>query len=282
MESNKKNIYYIYHIFGKKIGVTRNLKFRVTQQQGYKPHEYEILEASSDIDYISAKELELQKEYNYEIDRNSYIDHKFNNSKNNFIMELNVTEQTTTFPCPVNKLKGQLTDNLGKSFSTPYGEYTLDHDLIEWIVENALISTYRDTRCFIYNKALAEAVTNNTLLKATPKKQYLKFNKLEEEKTQSTVFDKIRSWAEERGIYASGDVKTQYVKLQEESGELAKAILKNDTEEFVDAIGDMVVVLTNLATLQGFNIEDCIDHAYSVIEKRKGKMINGTFVKNTL
>lgn len=282
MESNKKNIYYIYHIFGKKIGVTRNLKFRVTQQQGYKPHEYEILEASSDIDYISAKERELQKEYNYEIDRNSYIDYKFNNSKNNFIMELNVTEQTTTFPCPVNKLKGQLTDNLGKSFSTPYGEYTLDHDLIEWIVENALISTYRDTRCFIYNKALAEAVTNNTLLKATPKKQYLKFNKLEEEKNQSTVFDKIRSWAEERGIYASGDVKTQYIKLQEESGELAKAILKKDTEEFVDAIGDMVVVLTNLATLHGFNIEDCIDHAYSVIEKRKGKMVNGTFVKNTL
>ena len=39
------------------------------------------------------------------------------------------------------------------------------------------------------------------------------------------------------------------LKLQEEAGELAKALLKNDQPEIVDAIGDMVVVLTNLAQL---------------------------------
>jgi NTP pyrophosphatase (non-canonical NTP hydrolase) len=97
--------------------------------------------------------------------------------------------------------------------------------------------------------------------------------------TLSKEFQSIRDWAQERGIYEKGDAKTQYIKLQEEAGELAKAILKNDEEEFVDAIGDCVVVLTNLAKLKGYNIEDCINSAYDVIAKRKGEMIDGTFVK---
>ena len=65
----------------------------------------------------------------------------------------------------------------------------------------------------------------------------------------------------------------------EEAGELAQAILKNDEPEVIDAIGDMVVVLTNLAELRGYNIEKCIDSAYNVIKSRQGKMVNGTFVK---
>ena len=95
----------------------------------------------------------------------------------------------------------------------------------------------------------------------------------------SNEFSSIRDWAQERGIYEKGDAKTQYIKLQEEAGELAKAILKNDNVEFIDAIGDCVVVLTNLAKLKGYNIEDCINAAYDVIAKRKGAMVDGTFVK---
>ena len=57
--------YYLYHIPGKKIGVTCDLNNRVTVQQGYSPGEYEVLESSDDIDYISSKEFELQKEYGY-------------------------------------------------------------------------------------------------------------------------------------------------------------------------------------------------------------------------
>ena len=68
----------------------------------------------------------------------------------------------------------------------------------------------------------------------------------------------------------------------EEAGELAQAILKQDKPEVQDAIGDMVVVLTNLAELEGFTIEDCIDSAYTEISTRRGKMHNGTFVKETL
>ncbi len=65
-------MYNIYHIPGKKIGVTRNLNKRVTVQQGYAPGEYEVLLTSDDIDYVSAMELELQKSYGYKVDRQSY------------------------------------------------------------------------------------------------------------------------------------------------------------------------------------------------------------------
>ena len=93
-------------------------------------------------------------------------------------------------------------------------------------------------------------------------------------------FEHIRNWALTRGLYEKGDVKTQYVKLQEEAGELAKAIIDENHEEFIDAIGDCVVVLTNLAHLGGVKIEDCINTAYEEIAKRKGLMVNGSFVKN--
>ena len=89
-------MYYLYHIPGKKIGVTRDLNNRVTLVQGYKENEYEVLEQSDDIDYISDREIELQKSYGYKVDRKLYK-HLFKN------MKINATEQTSTFPVPVNK-----------------------------------------------------------------------------------------------------------------------------------------------------------------------------------
>ena len=65
-------MYYLYHIPGKKIGVTRDLNTRVTLIQGYKENEYEVLEQSDDIDYISDREIELQKSYGYKVDRTKY------------------------------------------------------------------------------------------------------------------------------------------------------------------------------------------------------------------
>jgi NTP pyrophosphatase (non-canonical NTP hydrolase) len=94
-------------------------------------------------------------------------------------------------------------------------------------------------------------------------------------------FEPIRNWATEKGILSKGDVKTQYIKLQEECGELAKALLNDDKEEIIDALGDCTVVLVNLSALAGYNLEDCINSAYNVIAKRQGKMINGTFIKET-
>lgn len=255
-------IYYIYHIFGKKIGVTRNLNSRVTSQQGYKEDEYEVLETSDDIDYVSDRELELQSIYGYKVDRQSY---KNLTQKKSNQMKLNVTEQTTTFPCPLNKLKGNLIDNLGVNVTTNFGSYTLTPALVDWIVENANTSMFNPARSYVYNKALEEFAKTLVAKKATVE--------------DANIYDLIRQWANERGIYRNGDAKTQFIKLQEETGELARAILKNNQEELIDAIGDAVVVLTNLAALEGLKIEDCVTSAYEVIKSRQGSMINGTFVK---
>lgn len=274
-----KNLYYIYHIFGKKIGVTRNINKRLTIQQGYQPGEYEVLDSSDDIDYISAQELELQSIYGYKVDRQKYkdlvkkqlitLDHL--NS-----MNINVTEQTTTFPCPVNKLKGNLMDNLGIKLETSFGKYVLTADLADWIANNAATSMFNPGRSYVYNKSLnefAESLGKKTMaLEYKPQPEKIKA-------VNPNVYDLIRQWADERGIYKNGDTKTQFIKLQEEAGELARAILKNDKAEFIDAIGDVVVVLTNLAALEGLKIEDCITSAYDVIKSRQGSMINGTFVK---
>ena len=256
-------MYYLYHIPGKKIGVTRDLNTRVTLIQGYKKGEYEVLEQSEDIDYISDREIELQKSYGYKTDRQLYK-HLFNK------MDINPTEQTSTFPVPVSKLKGRLMDNIGLTWRTYHGQFEINEQTIPWIMANVKTSMYNEERCYIYNKAYYEAFL------AEPAYSEIKTDQI----TTNNVFDSIRDWAKQRGIYENGDVKTQYVKLMEEVGELGKAILKDDDDEFIDAIGDAVVVLTNLATLGGYNIEHCINSAYSEISNRTGSMVNGTFVKD--
>jgi len=252
-------MYYLYHIPGKKIGVTRNLNTRVTLIQGYKENEYEVLEQSDDIDYISDREIELQKSYGYKVDLKKY--------KNLFNkMKINATEQTSTFDCPVNKLKGRLMDNIGMTWETTHGKFEISNDYIPWIMANVKTSMFNEGRSYIYNKAFYEAFFN-------PEHSPV-------ESKASERFDLIRDWAATRGIYDEGNTHTQYVKLMEEAGELAEALLKKDDHEIWDAIGDMVVVLTNLAHQTGMDIEQCIDNAYGEISQRTGKMVNGTFVKD--
>ncbi len=261
-------IYYLYHIPGKKIGITRNLIKRVTKQQGYAEGEYEVLEQSEDINYISDREIELQKSYGYKLDDVKYKIKKMN---------INTTEQTSTFPVPLNKLKGRLYECIGMTWGNREFSFKLEKGHINWILSNVQESKYRNNRCYIYNKPYYEAFYNK---KHTPEVDTpLMFKKRIASGFPTTTFADIREWATEIGLYEEGDVKTQYVKLQEEAGELAKALLKADQPEIVDAIGDIAVVLTNLAHLAGHNIEDCIDTAYNEIKDRKGAMINGTFKK---
>jgi NTP pyrophosphatase (non-canonical NTP hydrolase) len=94
-------------------------------------------------------------------------------------------------------------------------------------------------------------------------------------------FQPIRDWAAEKGIYFAGNIKTQTLKLQEEVGELAKAVIENDDAKIWDAIGDCVVVLTSVAHMSGLSIENCINAAYEEIKNRKGSMSNGTFIKQS-
>ena len=255
-------MYTIYHIPGKKIGVTRNINRRVTEQQGYAPDEYEVLLTSDDINYISDMEIELQKSYGYKVDRQ-----KYNNLIKSNQMNINATEQTSTFPCPIQKLKGRLMDSINATWETDFGSFTITPKTIPWIIKNARVSMFNPERTYVYNKAFAKEFVENTKNEKAP---------------EVGIYDLIRIWADEKGIYNKGDSKTQYIKLMEEAGELAQALLMNDETEVVDAIGDMVVVLTNLAALRGHKIESCVKSAYNVIKSRQGRMVNGTFVKTTL
>ena len=285
--------YYLYHIPGKKIGVTRDLISRVVDQQGYSLDEVEVLEQSTDIDYISDRELELQQSYGYRVDRQKYKDLYINKIKSN-TMHINATEQTSTFPVPITKLKGRLMDNMGKTWETTHGTFEINMQTIEWIMENVTTSQYTMERCYIYNKAFAkyfqvkDHVDQGSLKFPFGKDAYQIYLDGLTTRSNGTLnymntdnrFQLIRDWAGERGLYTKGDTKTQFCKLMEEAGELGRAILKQDQPEIVDAIGDMVVVLTNMAHLSGTTIEECIDTAYDVISRRTGKMVNGTFVKD--
>ena len=303
--------YYLYHIPGKKIGVTRDLKYRVEEQQGYGPDEYYVIYEGEDIDNISRLEIQLQKQFGYRVDETPYNKLKFNNKE----MNINITEQTTTFPCPVNKLKGQLMDNVGLRWMTEHGEFIINKYSINWIMNNVQTSKYNKQRSYVYNKAFARFydnhqthdilggnledahMQNSTLADAHmqekyPRDQYngkCRSGALSPAGIQErcdcdcdlpTQFDLIRDWADERGLYENGDPKTQALKLVEEVGETCRAILKKDRAEAIDGIGDCVVVLTNLAELMDISIEECIEAAYDEIKDRTGKMENGTYKKD--
>ena len=175
---------------------------------------------------------------------------------------------------------------MGKTWETMHGTFELTKETVDWIMKNASTSMFNKDRSYIYNKAFYEK-----FLKEVKSEAQLFYDAIND-RTNGQVkqegkawvdkdrFQLIRDWAGQRGLYTGGDTKTQFCKLMEEAGELGRAILKDDQDEFVDAIGDMVVVLTNLAHLGGTTIENCIDSAYNEIKDRKGGMKNGTFVKD--
>ena len=174
------------------------------------------------------------------------------------------TNHTITFKVLKENITKDFLIDLNVIYDVNGTDIIINEELAELMIKNLKKSQFND-EMFIYNQSLVNAyefVIENENIK------------------NQNNFDNIREWAKERGIFDKGDSKTQYIKLQEEAGELAKALLKNDRPEIIDAIGDIAVVLTNLAHLEGLKIEDCIQTAYDVISKRQGKMVNGTFVKN--
>lgn len=90
----------------------------------------------------------------------------------------------------------------------------------------------------------------------------------------------IKNWATERGIFEKGTPVKQAYKTLEECGELLYSIGKDDKPEIKDALGDILVTILIQCEMQGLLLEDCFKSAYGVISERKGKMVNGTFVKD--
>ncbi|MEN2765756.1 MazG-like family protein [Ornithinibacillus xuwenensis] len=94
------------------------------------------------------------------------------------------------------------------------------------------------------------------------------------------VTNKIAEWAEEKGLDEAKPEK-QMLKLMEEVGELAQGLAKGNRDQVIDSIGDVYVVLKILSMQLDLDLTACIAAAYGEISDRKGKMINGVFVKES-
>ena len=92
-----------------------------------------------------------------------------------------------------------------------------------------------------------------------------------------TYCEKIKQWHHDRNLIAGSDDKSQFAKLIQEAGELSDNICKG--RDVRDDIGDMIVVLINIAERNNVTLTECCEIAYNDIKHRKGKMIDGVFIK---
>lgn len=106
-------------------------------------------------------------------------------------------------------------------------------------------------------------------------------------KTQAMTFEELHEaiiqWAEDRNMIKPDRLTglAQLAKVTEELGELSAGINKNDEDKIKDSLGDILVTLIILAQDLNFDLLDCLNSAYNVIKNRKGKTINGVFVKES-
>lgn len=103
-------------------------------------------------------------------------------------------------------------------------------------------------------------------------------NKNNDEENLDILMSKVGQWSTERGLNKADPTK-QMLKLFEEIGELAHGMARSDKKKIMDAIGDSLVVIKVLTMQLDLDITECLQLAYNEIKDRKGKMVNGVFVK---
>ena len=87
----------------------------------------------------------------------------------------------------------------------------------------------------------------------------------------------ISQWHRDRNLIDGSTDKDQFMKLVQEVGELSDSLCKS--KDFRDDVGDIMVVLINILVRNNVTLEECLKVAYEDIKDRKGKMIDGIFVK---
>ena len=109
--------------------------------------------------------------------------------------------------------------------------------------------------------------------------QNLRKIKMKSRETQAMIEDvnRIKQWHHDRNLIDGSDDKSQFAKLIQEAGELSDNICKGN--DIKDDIGDMIVVLINIAERNDVSITECIKTAWEDIKDRKGQMRDGVFVK---
>ncbi len=265
-------MYTVYHAPQlKKVGCTSDFERRM-KEQDLDLDQVEIKFRSSDIAEASYAEEALRKFYNYKKDSPMTYLEKFRKSESS-VFKSSSSPSVGWNELHIGATKDQLRDSLAQYEFIKLGcdgkSYEFKPDQYEALVKAAKKSQYKD---FYWQVTTLDKISDEDIRSNDNSGPCAHDNTIPE-------FQQIRDWAIERGLYDKGDAKTQYVKLMEEAGEVARAILKDDQAEIVDGLGDILVVLINLSHLTGYRLEDCLAEAYSVISKRSGKMINGTFVK---
>ena len=88
---------------------------------------------------------------------------------------------------------------------------------------------------------------------------------------------KVAQWHHDRNLIEGATDKDQFCKLIQEAGELSDNICKG--KDMSDGIGDMIVVLINIAERNNLTLKECLEKAWDDIKDRKGKMVDGIFIK---
>ena len=101
----------------------------------------------------------------------------------------------------------------------------------------------------------------------------------QEVKPLSELVALIQNWAWDRNLIDGSTPNAQLNKLMEEVWELAGGVFYKNNDVIKDSIGDVFVVLTIIAAQMGWSIEECVQAAYAEIKDRKGRMVQGVFVK---
>ena len=97
--------------------------------------------------------------------------------------------------------------------------------------------------------------------------------------TLDELVTNVTAWAQEKGLLEKQNAPKQMLKIMEEVGETASAILKNDHAKIIDGIGDSLVTLIVLSKQLGLEPLHCLEVAWNEIKDRKGKMVDGIFIK---
>ena len=93
------------------------------------------------------------------------------------------------------------------------------------------------------------------------------------------LINNVMMWAKEKNLLKKENSQAQMLKVLEEVGETAGALLKNKDQEIIDGLGDSFVTLIILCYQLGLEPKDCLQAAWEEIKNRKGKTVNGTFIR---
>lgn len=92
------------------------------------------------------------------------------------------------------------------------------------------------------------------------------------------LIEKVKKWSKDRNLHVS-DSNKQFLKIVEELGEVSGAYARGNIEEMKKELGDVLVTLIIFAQQNQLDLKECLELAYNKILYRKGKMINGVFIK---